>query len=249
MTPPGGFRLPFGGRPDRDAADAARADADPPDRVRLPFHDRHEAGALLGEAVLAQLAADGTVPGTAVVLGIPRGGVVVAAGVARAVGAPLDVIVAHKVSGPWDPEFALGAVTADGTTVFEPWSGYAAGVDEEALTDLAAIEIAAARDREARLRAGRAAVPVAGRVAVIVDDGLATGATAHAACLAARALAASRVLVAAPVASREAVDLLAPSCDAVVVLTVPPGFGAVGRFYERFDQVADEEVIALLAAS
>jgi predicted phosphoribosyltransferase len=209
-----------------------------PDRVRVPFHDRHEAGALLGEAVLARLAADGTVPGTVVVLGIPRGGVVVAAGVARAVGAPLDVVVAHKVSGPWDPEFALGAVTADGTTVFEPWSGYAAGVDEEALTDLAAIEIAAARDREARLRAGRAAVPVAGRVAVIVDDGLAT----------ARALAASRVLVAAPVASRESVDLLAPSCDAVVVLAVPPGFGAVGRFYERFDQIADEEVIALLAA-
>jgi putative phosphoribosyl transferase len=239
MTPPGGLRLPF--RDKRDDGDA--------DRVHLPFRDRDEAGALLGEAVAARLVADGSDPGAAVVLGIPRGGVIVAAGVARSAGAPLDVIVAHKVSGPWDPEFALGAVTADGTTIFEPWSGYAAGIDEEALADLAALEVAAAREREARLRAGRSPVPVAGRVAVVVDDGLATGATAHAACLAVRALAASRVLVAAPVASREAVELLAPACDAVVVLAVPPGFAAVGRFYERFDQVSDDAVGALLAGA
>jgi putative phosphoribosyl transferase len=240
MTPSlGGFRLPFGGRDDPEGDDAGG--------VRLPFRDRDDAGALLGAAVAARLAADGTAPDIVVVLGVPRGGVVVAAAVARAVGATLDVLVAHKISGPWDPEFALGAVTADGTTVVEPWAGREAGMDEEALASLAQVEIGLAREREARLRAGRSAVPVSGRVAVIVDDGLATGATVHAACLAARALGASRVVVAAPVASREAVDLLAPACDAVVVLAVPPGFGAVGRFYERFDQVADETVIALLA--
>ena len=246
MTPLfGGLRLPFGDEGGSPAGDAADGDSG---AVRLPFRDRDEAGALLGAAVARRLAADGDAPSSVTVLGVPRGGVVVAAAVARAVGAPLDVLVAHKVSGPWDPEFALGAVTSDGTVVIEPWASREAGMDEDALAQLAALEIEAARAREARLRAGRAPVPVSGRVAVIVDDGLATGATVHAACLAARALGAARVLVAAPVASREAVDLLAPACDAVVTLAVPPGFGAVGRFYERFDQVADEVVIELLAA-
>ena len=239
MTPPGGFRLPFGGRGEPEGDDAGG--------VRLPFRDRDEAGALLGAAVAARLTADGVAPDAVVVLGVPRGGVAVAAAVARAVGAELDVLVAHKISSPWDPEFALGAVTADGTTVVEPWAGREGGTDDTMLADLAAEQIAAARAREARLRAGRPAVPVAGRVAVIVDDGLATGATVHAACLAARALGAARVVVAAPVASREAMDLLTPACDASVVLAAPPGFGSVGRFYERFDQVADETVIALLA--
>jgi putative phosphoribosyl transferase len=246
MTPLfGGLRLPFGDDGGRPAGDTDDVGADP---VRLPFRDRDEAGALLGAAVAAHLAAEGAAPTAIVVLGVPRGGVVVAAAVARAVDAPLDVLVAHKVSGPWDPEFALGAVTADGTVVIEPWASREAGMDEQVLAQLAGLEVEAARAREARLRAGRAAVPVAGRVAVIVDDGLATGATVHAACIAARALGAARVVVAAPVASREAVDLLAPACDAVVTLAVPPGFGAVGRFYERFDQVADDTVIELLAA-
>jgi len=255
MTPLfGGLRLPFGdagGRPaEESTGDDAGADGSDAagDAVRLPFRDRDEAGALLGAAVARRLATDGDAPVAVTVLGVPRGGVVVAAAVARAVGAPLDVLVAHKVAGPWDPEFALGAVTSDGTVVIEPWASREAGMDEDALAQLAALEIEAARAREARLRAGRAPVPVSGRVAVIVDDGLATGATVHAACLAARALGAARVLVAAPVASREAVDLLAPACDAVVTLATPPGFGAVGRFYERFDQVADEVVIEILAA-
>ncbi len=260
MTPSiGRFRLPLGGG-DQDPGDPAG----PPDRsggargagspgadgrveARLPFRDRDQAGALLGTAVAARLAAEGTPAGAPVVLGVPRGGVVVAAGVARAVGAPLDVIVAHKVAAPWDPEFALGAVTADGTVVIEAWASREAGAGDDMLQRLAEAEIASARAREQRLRAGRSPIQVAGCVAVIVDDGLATGATVHAACLAARALGAARVLVAAPVASREAVDLLRPASDAIVVLAVPAGFGAVGRFYEHFGQVEDQAVVDLLA--
>ncbi len=213
----------------------------------LPFRDRDEAGTLLGAALAEALAAEGTDPRAVVILGVPRGGVAVAAAVARSLAAPLDILVAHKISTPWDPEFALGAVTADGTTVVEPWAGRSAGLDDAGHARLAEAEVGAARERETRLRAGRPAVPVAGRVAVVVDDGLATGATVHAACLAARALGAARVIVAAPVASNEALSLLEPACDALVVLAVPDRFDAVGRFYARFDQVPDAEVIAVLA--
>jgi putative phosphoribosyl transferase len=223
--------------------------------VTLPFRDRVAAGALLGEAVAGRLQSDAAAgdpaagPGRVVVLGIPRGGVVVAAGVARIVGAPLDVVVAHKIGAPGNLEFALGAVTADGTTIVEPWARSATGLSDDEVAGLAAPEIDRARDRERRLRADRAAVAVRDRTAILVDDGIATGATVHAAILAVRALGAARVIVAAPVASHEAVGLLEPAADALVLLAVPARFRAVGEWYERFDQVEDEEVRRLLAAA
>jgi putative phosphoribosyl transferase len=223
--------------------------------IPLPFRDRVAAGRLLGGAVAARLredAAAGDATGDAVravVLGIPRGGVVVAAEVARVLGAPLDVLVARKIGAPGNPEFALGAVTADGTTIVEPWARSATGLTDDEVAALAAPEIERARDRERRLRADRPAVAVRDRTAILVDDGIATGATVHAAILAVRALGAARIIVAAPVASDEAVGLLGPAADALILLAVPALFRAVGEWYELFGQVEDEEVRRLLAAA
>jgi len=250
--------------------------------IALPFPDRTAAGAALGLAVKAWLAAgpsafghaaaqtsdrtlsrpgpgqtpasvsppaleSSPVPALVVVLGIPRGGVVVAAEVARALGAPLDVLVAHKIGAPGNPEFAIGAVTADGTMVVASWARRETGLSPAAIDELAVREVALAVEREARLRAGRPAVSLAGATAILVDDGLATGATVHAAVLAARGGGADRVVVAAPVASREAMALLEPVADGLVVVAVPARFHAVGEWYLAFGQVDDEVVRRLLA--
>ncbi len=128
-----------------------------PDRpALLPFRDRDEAGELLGAALAARLAADAVPVADAVVLGVPRGGVIVAAAAARVAGTRLDIIVAHKVTAAWNPEFAVGAVTADGTTVIEPWARRATGLDDAALAERAAAE------SSRRGRARRACAP-AGR--------------------------------------------------------------------------------------
>ena len=220
-------------------------------KVDLPFRDRTSAGALLGEAIAAWLAGApgpaGTDPSTVVVLGFPRGGVVVAAAAAAVLGARLDVLVAHKIGAPGNPEFAIGAVTADGTTLVAPWARRETGLSAESVRALAEDEIRIARDREGRLRAGLPPPTLHGRTVILVDDGLATGATVQAAVLAARALGAARIAVAAPVASSEAVALLEPLADAVVVLAVSRGFHAVGQWYLIFDQVSDVEVRRLLA--
>jgi len=232
----------------------------------LPFPDRTAAGIELGRAVAAWLAgtpplavgppplAVGTPPlavapppGPIVVLGIPRGGVVVAAEVALVLKAPLDVLVAHKIGAPGNPEFAIGAVTADGTVLVAAWALRETGLSPAAIDELAAREVEAAVAREGRLRAGRPPLSLVGTTAILVDDGLATGATVHAAVLAARARGAARVVVAAPVASREALALLEPVADAVVVVAVPDRFHAVGQWYGSFSQVEDEAVRRLLA--
>jgi putative phosphoribosyl transferase len=182
------------------------------------------------------------------VLGIPRGGVPVAAAVAREIGAPLDVVVAHKLGAPGQPELAIGAVAADGTVLIEPWGRELVGGDEAYLRRAAEDEIARARRREQALRRGRPAVDLRGRTAIVVDDGIATGATMHVAVLAAKAAGATKVIVASPVGAAESVARLRSVADEVVVLATPEPFYAVGEFYLRFGQVDDEEVAALLAA-
>jgi len=229
----------------------------------LPFPDRAEAGRRLAEhlrstAWLGSAAATAgpvdpvgpavpTLRNPAIVLGIPRGGVPVAAAVARALGLPLDVIVAHKLGAPGEPELAIGAVAADGTIVVEPWARDITGGNEAYVQRAAEDEIDRARRREASLRAGRPAPELAGRTAIIVDDGIATGATMHVAVLAARAAGAARVVVASPVGAAESIARLGEVADEVAVLATPEPFYAVGEFYVRFDQVSDAEVAALLA--
>ncbi|MCB5179283.1 phosphoribosyltransferase family protein [Streptomyces antimicrobicus] len=201
------------------------------------------------EAAGRQLAAEvvrGDLSG-AVVVALPRGGVPVAAPVARALDAPLDVIVVRKLGVPYRPEVAFGALGEGGALVIDEDTVRAAGLGSEEVSEVERRERAELDRRLARYRADRERVPLTGRTAVIVDDGIATGATAAAACEVARAQGASRVVLAVPVAAPQAVERLRRSADEVLCLSAPPDFAAVGQWYDDFAQTSDEEVAALLS--
>jgi putative phosphoribosyl transferase len=209
----------------------------------MPFRDRTDAGQRLATRVCAlQLA-------NPIVLGLPRGGVPVAAEVAAALDAPLDVFVVRKIGLPGHEEFGIGAV-AEG--VYDPVRSDV--VDELGInpSDFAAFAQSARAEVERRVqryRGGRALPDVRGRDVVLVDDGLATGVTAEAALRSLRALGAARVVLAAPVCAQETGKRLAPLADDVVCLEVPDDFLAVGRWYDNFTQTSDDEVVALLQTS
>jgi predicted phosphoribosyltransferase len=204
------------------------------------FVDRVEAGRELAGAVVAHK----PVP-PLLVLALPRGGVPVAAEVARRLAAPLDVLVVRKVGMPGQPELAIGAIAAGGVTVRNGMLPQDL-VDEATFQKLAAREMYELMRREQVYRAGRPPLQLAGTQVILVDDGLATGATMLAAIEAARQGGARRVIVAAPVASREAGALVRTAADEAVILLTPPWLGAIGEFYENFAQTTDAEVLRLL---
>ncbi|GIH06395.1 hypothetical protein Rhe02_44620 [Rhizocola hellebori] len=206
------------------------------------FADREAAGRELAQR-LAHLRNPGEEP---VVLGLPRGGVPVAAQVARELSAPLDVIVVRKLGLPWQPELAMGAIGEDGAIVLN--EEIAGQVSQADLDQVVARERAELQRRVALWRGGRERVPLAGRTVVIVDDGVATGATAAAACAVARHAGAARVVVATPVAPPDVVRKLRGQADEVVAVLTPLGFRAVGQWYGDFAETPDEEVTRLLAA-
>lgn len=206
----------------------------------LPFRDRLEAGKLLA-AHLERFAGAGTV-----VFGIPRGGVPVAAEVADALGAPLDIIVARKLGAPGSPELAIGAVTADGGHFLNYDVLTALSVSGAFLQAEADRQLREAKARDLRLRAGSAPTSVAGHLALVCDDGLATGATMQAAVRALRSKGAARIVVAVPVGSRRACQGLEGEADEVICLEQPEPFGAVGAHYQHFEPTDDEEVARLL---
>ena len=210
----------------------------------LPFRDRASAGALLAEALGRAGIEEGSL-----VLAIPRGGVPIGAIIAKELDLELDIIVAHKLGAPGNPEFAIGAATSDGTILVEPWARGEPGVSDGYLQAEAAEQVVRARAREERLRRGRARADPAGRTVVIVDDGIATGATVRAAIRAARANGAKRVVVAAPVGAAESAQRLREEADAVVVLATPEPFFAVGLWYRHFEAVEDHEIAATLEAA
>ncbi len=180
------------------------------------------------------------------VLGLPRGGVPVAAEVARALGGDLDVIVVRKLGLPWQPELAMGAIGEEHVRVLNADVIAQSRVAESALAD---VEVSERRELDRRvrlLRGDRPAVPVAGRLVVIVDDGMATGATAVVACRVARARGADRVVVAMPVSSDEAVTRVEDEADEVVCPLVPRWLGGVGGAYRDFHQLTDAEVRSAL---
>jgi len=206
------------------------------------FADRRDAGRMLAARLLADP------PRMPVVLGLPRGGVPVAAEVAAALGAPLDVLVVRKLGVPWHEEVAMGAVGEGGARVLNDGVIAAAGVCAAEVARVERRERAEVEQRISRFREGRTALPLRGRTAVLVDDGIATGATARAACAIARARGAASVLVAVPVAAPDALASL-DEADGVVCLRAPQGFSAVGMHYLDFRQVDDGEVVDLLRAS
>jgi putative phosphoribosyl transferase len=182
------------------------------------------------------------------VLGLPRGGVPVAAEVARAVGGPLDVLVIRKIGVPWQPELALGAVGEGGVRVLNERIAAATGLSDDQVDKLAARAERVVEERVERWRKGRDPVPLAGRAVVLVDDGIATGATMQAAVDVVRARDAAAAVVAVPVASTEALDRLRRCVDEVVCLLVPRDLVGVGLWYRDFTQTTDDEVAALLGS-
>ena len=208
--------------------------------LAAPFTDRTQAGGLLGNALESFRAA------RPVVFGMARGGVPVAAEVARHLHAPLDVLVVRKVGAPGHPEFAIGALTSgilriDETTVSR------LGVTRAQLDEIVAQETRELARREATYRQGRAPMAVEGRTVIVVDDGLATGLSARVAVDAVRRLGPGRVVFAAPVCAPGAADRLGLDPEEVTCVTVPDDFYAVGAYYQDFRQTGDAEVIALLA--
>ena len=204
------------------------------------FRDRAEAGRRLADGVVALSLTD------PVVLALPRGGVVVAAPVAAALQAPLDVLVVRKIGVPWQPELGAGALAEDGEPDLDPALLAKVGVTRDDLAPVVARERAELARRVDLYRGGSPLPPVADRTVVLVDDGLATGGTARAAAAALRRLGARRVVLAVPVAAPDTLARLRTVVDDVVCLDAPARFAAVGQAYEDFRQTSDAEVLALL---
>lgn len=211
----------------------------------VPFRDRKEAGRALGQALVAYRRWENPL-----VLALPRGGVPVAFEVAQALSAPLDILVVRKIGHPLHEEFAIGAIASGGVAVMNPQArGYLGDVSKADVERIMARERAELQRRERLYRGGSPALDLRGRETIVVDDGLATGATMQAAVQALRQLHPASITVAVPVAARDSCDALAQVADHVVCVRTPEPFRAVGAWYADFPQTSDDEVRALLEAA
>lgn len=204
------------------------------------FRDRTDAGTRLGRYLA------GVVDGDVVVTGLPRGGVPVALEVARALHAPLDLIVVRKLGVPFQPELGMGAIGEHDVMVLNSDLALRAGVTK---TELDAVEKSEREELQRRIdryRGERDHIPLKDRVVVVVDDGIATGYTARAACLVAQQEGAAKVVLAVPVAPPGWTGELADAADELISLATPRGFAGVGQFYDDFGQTSDDEVMRCL---
>jgi putative phosphoribosyl transferase len=216
---------------------AARVETD----LVVMFRDRRDAGRQLAKKASERIGDDDVV-----VLGLPRGGVPVAFEIARKLNAPLDVIVVRKLRVPYQPELGMGAIGEDGVRVLNEKVMAMTGVSEHEVAEVEQSERTELERRATRLRGDRPPASLLGRTVVVVDDGIATGSTARAACQVARAHGASKVILAVPVASRSSLAALADVADGLICLATPEPFFAVGEFYEDFSQTSDAEVLKYL---
>lgn len=204
------------------------------------FRNRKEAGKRLAGALMQFKGKD------VVVLGIPRGGVVVANEVAKALGAPLDVVVTRKIEAPGEPEYALGAVTQEGDVIMDRQAAESLGASPSYIDDQVRKKREEVRERMERLRGDAPYPPLEGKVVVIVDDGIATGSSVGAAVMSVKKRKPKEIVVAVPVAPVDAVEMLSEDKTKVVCLETPGPFLAIGEFYGDFDQVEDLEVKRIL---
>ncbi len=239
---PAGYRVRHGAV--GDAVDGAEASGGMEEDAAMQFEDRREAGKALAEQLI-ELSGEGRLPDP-VVLALPRGGVPVADEVARALDAPLDVLVARKIGAPFQPELGVGAVAGEAPPVYDRDLLGRLGLTEEELAPVAEREQAEVGRREELYRRGRGALQLAGRSAIVVDDGVATGSTARAALRAVRRADPARTVLAAPVCSPEATAMLSGDADEIVCSQRPASFGAVGFWYAQFPQLTDDEVLEIL---
>ncbi len=210
--------------------------------LQLPFSDRAEAGRLLGaELASRNLSKD------SIVLALPRGGVPVGFEVARALGAPLDIVVVRKLGVPWQPELAMGAIASGGSRFLDEKLIRQMGISQGAVEAIAARETQEAERREQLYRGGRPALDLRNRTVILVDDGLATGSTMLAAVKCVKSLEPVSLIVAVPVGSKQACAHIRKWADKCVCLATPEPFVAVGEWYEDFGQTSDAEVRDLLA--
>jgi putative phosphoribosyl transferase len=204
------------------------------------YADRADAGRRLAECLLSYQGSD------VLVLGLPRGGVPVAFEVAAVLKAPLDVLVVRKLGVPSQPELAFGAIGEGGVRVINDNVLWHVPVCEADIAEVEAAQRAELQRRVERYRGDRAPQPLAGRVVIIVDDGFATGSTARAACLVARAQGVAKLVLAAPIGSPDTIVELGSYADEVICPGAPRYFSAVGQGYDNFNQTSDEEVTTLL---
>ncbi|ADU96073.1 phosphoribosyltransferase [Thermovibrio ammonificans] len=213
----------------------------------MVFKDRREAGKLLARAIVERF--NGTLKDP-VVVAIPRGGVVVAEPIALQLSAPLELVIPRKVGAPFNPEFAVAAVTEDGTLILNPDLSPDAlsrlGVTEEYLKRKALEEIEEIRRRKLLYTGGRRRIPLTGRDVILVDDGIATGLTVKAAIASLRRENPNRIILAVPVMPLDRLEEFKGLVDDLVVLYAPEFFQAVGQFYEDFSQTPDREVVEIL---
>jgi len=209
----------------------------------LRFADRQDAGRHLAQELIARAPWLGD--DDVVVLGLPRGGVPVAAVVAHALAAPLDVILVRKLGVPWQPELAMGAIGEDGIEVLDARVIRLTGVTPDDLRTVREVETAHLAERRAELRASHPRLPLEGRTAVVVDDGLATGSTARAACRVARQRGAAGVVLAVPVAASDTTSAFIDA-DTVVCVKAVTDLGSVGEHYDDFSPTSERDVLRLL---
>ena len=206
----------------------------------MRFRNRIEAGKKLAEELQDYVSQD------VIVVAIPRGGVVIGYEVALQLSSPLDIVIPRKIGAPGNPEFAIGAVTEDGTIVLNKQADAILGISEEYLEKTTEREISEIARRAAIYRHGAQPEPLKGKTVIIVDDGLATGATMGAAVASIRKRGASKIVVAVPVAPPDAIIKLSKDVDKIICPVVYESFYAIGQFYDDFNQVEDDEVIRLL---